>query len=86
MTFPNETVITHSDIYTENSLEKIRVYIEQPTDNGFNNATCILPTYECKDVRGFSASQISEFQKLIEKGSHIIYKFARQGGFGNAAS
>mgnify|MGYP007111768289 CR=1 FL=1 len=26
------------------------------------------------------------YKELIEKGVHVIYKFAKQGGFGNAAN
>lgn len=85
MTFPDDTVITHSDIYIENNVEKIKVYIEQPTETGFSSALCILPDYKWQDVHGFSNAQIQEFQRLIENGAHIIYKFARQGGFGNAS-
>lgn len=86
MTLPDETVITHSDIYNENGLEKIKVYFEQPVETGFNNATCILPSYKWQEINGFSKEKIIEFQKLLEKGAHIIYKFAKQGGFGNAAN
>jgi hypothetical protein len=32
------------------------------------------------------SNQIKGFQDIIEKGVHVIYKFARQGGFGNAAN
>ena len=66
--------------------EKIKVYIEQPTDKGFADATCILPEYSWQEVHGFSQEQINSFQELIEKGVHVIYKFAKQGGFGNAAN
>lgn len=86
MTLPDETEITHSSIYLEDGVEKIKVYIEQPVANGFFDATCVLPEYKWISVNGFSNSQISEFQNLIEKGIQIIYKFARQGGFGNAAN
>ena len=86
ITFPDDTVITHSDIFTEDGKDKILVYIEQPTEDSFLNATCVLPDYSWHDVNGFSDSQIDEFQKFIEKGVHVIYKFARQGGFGNAAN
>ena len=86
MTFPDYTEITHSDIYVEDGVEKIRVYIEQPVKDGFYSATCILPSYTWENVEGFSESQIAEFQKLIANGSHIIYKFAKKGGFGNAAN
>lgn len=86
ITFPDDTVITHSDIYAEDGKDKIKVYIEQPTDDGFSNATCILPDYSWQEINGFTDLQISDFQKFIEKGVYIIYKFARQGGFGNAAN
>jgi len=86
MTFPDDTVITHSDIYLENNIEKIKVYIERPTETGFSNAVCILPEYKWVDVHGFTPEQIREFQKFVEQGAHIIFKFARQGGFGHAAN
>lgn len=85
MTMPDETEITHSSIYEEDNCEKIKVYIERPVDDGFINATCILPDYTWQN-NGFSENKIKEFQDIIEKGSHVIYKFARQGGFGHAAN
>lgn len=45
MTMPDETEITHSSIFEENGVEKIRVYIERPVEGGFIDATCILPDY-----------------------------------------
>ena len=44
-TLLNETEITHSSIFEENGVEKIRVYIERPVEGGFIDATCILPDY-----------------------------------------
>ena len=85
MTMPDETEITHSSIYKEDDCEKIKVYIERPVDGGFINATCILPDYVWQN-NGFSENEIKDFQDIIEKGSHVIYKFAKQGGFGNAAN
>ena len=85
MTFPDDTEITHSSIYEEDGVEKIKVYIERPVDNGFIDATCILPCYTWEN-NGFSKEDIAAFQSLLEKGAHVIYKFARQGGFGNAAN
>ena len=86
ITFPDDTVITHSDIFTEDGKDKILVYIEQPNEDVLFSATCTLPDYSWHDVNGFSDSQIEKFQNFIEKGVHVIYKFARQGGFGNAAN
>lgn len=85
MTFPDETVITHSDIFVENDVEKIKVYFEKPIDGGFIDATCVLPEYNWLN-HGFSEEEISNFQKLLEKGVHVIYRFAKQGGFGHAAN
>ena len=65
ITFPDDTVITHSDIYAEDGKDKIKVYIEQPTDDGFSNATCILPDYSWQEINGFTDLQISDFQKFI---------------------
>lgn len=67
MTFPDETVITHSDIYSENDIQKIKVYIEQPIELGFATATCILPEYSWQEINGFTQEQINSFQQLIEK-------------------
>ena len=74
MTMPDETEITHSSIFEENGVEKIRVYIERPVEGGFIDATCILPDYSWQN-NGFSDAEIKEFQDILEKGSHVIYKF-----------
>ena len=37
-------------------------------------------------INKVAARTIAQSEKFIEKGVHIIYKFARQGGFGNAAN
>ena len=86
MTLPDDTVITHSDIYIENDIEKNKVYIEQPTDTGLFNASCVLPEYKWIQINGFSDESIKSFQDMLEKESYIIYKFAKQGGFGHAAN
>ena len=31
-------------------------------------------------------NEIKDFQNMLEKGAHVIYRFARQGGFGHAAN
>lgn len=44
-----------------------KVYIEQPIELGFANATCILPEYYWQEINGFTQEQINSFQQLIEK-------------------
>ena len=86
MTLPDETEITHSDICVVDGVENISVYIERPVAGGFASAYCTLPSYQWTHVTGFSTEDIEQFEDIIRKGSHLIYKFARQGGFGNAAN
>lgn len=74
MTLPDDTEITHSSIYEEDGIEKIKVYIERPTNNGFINATCILPSYTWEN-NGFSENEIKDFQNTLEKGAHVIYQY-----------
>ena len=66
MTMPDETEITHSSIFEENGVEKIRVYIERPVEGGFIDATCVLPDYSWQN-NGFSEEEIKEFQDILEK-------------------
>ena len=66
MTMPDETEITHSSIFEENGVEKIRVYIERPVEGGFIDATCILPDYSWQN-NGFSDAEIKEFQDILKK-------------------
>ena len=72
MTLPDDTEITHSSIYEEDGIEKIKVYIERPTNDGFINATCILPSYTWQN-NGFLENEIKDFQNMLEKGAHVIY-------------
>ena len=74
MTLPDDTEITHSSIYEEDGIEKIKVYIERPTNDGFINATCILPSYTWEN-NGFSENEIKDFQNTLEKGAHVIYRY-----------
>lgn len=76
MTLNDNTEIVHSECYMENGREQVRVEIEKPVEGGFASAECILPTYEWKNVSGFSHEGIAGFQKLLEPVTHIIIDFA----------
>lgn len=71
--------------YFENGKEQVKVEIEKTIEGGFASAECILPTYEWKNVSGFSREDIDKFQELLESVSHIIIDLARNGGFDNAS-
>lgn len=86
MTLPDETEIVHSEILEKDGQDAVKVYIERPIDGGFANATCWLPNYKWENIKGFSEKDINYFDDIIHSGSHLIFEFARNGGFQNAAN
>ncbi len=79
MTLNDNTEIVHSENYFVDGQEQVRVEIEKPIEGGFASAECILPTYEWKNVDGFSKEDIDRFQELLGSLSHIIIDLARKG-------
>ena len=86
MTLNDKTEIVHSGAYIENNQEKVKVYFEKPIYGGFKSAECYLPTYEWKNIDGFSEEEIGSFQELLQSTAHIIISLAREGGFENATN
>ena len=86
MTLPDETEIVHTEILLKNNKENVKVYIERPIDGGFASATCWLPEYIWEDINGFSTEDIEYFSEIIHSGAHLLFEFARSGGFENASS
>ena len=65
----------------ENGDEYIRVSFERPTDNGFDTVVFELPSYEIVEQDGnYSDEEIEEFRETVEKGAHLFFKYAREGG------
>lgn len=85
MTLNDNTGIAHSDIILKDGKETVKVYFEQPIENGFNSAECWLPDYKWSFNQGFSEAQMSYFQNFLETTAHIIIELARNGGFENAS-
>ena len=86
MTLPDETEIVHSEIINKDGKEHVKVYIERPIDGGFANATCWLPEYKWENIKDFSQKDIDYFSEIIHSGAHLLFEFARGGGFENAAN
>lgn len=80
--YPDETLVVFSDIRKkENGEEYIHVTFERPMDYGFDNVVFELPSYEIVEKDGhFSDEEIKEFRETVEKGAHLFFKYARQGG------
>jgi len=82
MTLDDDTEIVHSEMDADG---KVRVCIERPVEGGFQSATCELPSYRWSEVEGFSENDIRLFTDIIEKGAHLILRYAQCGGFLNAS-
>ena len=79
----DDTEIVHSELLPS---ERVKVYIEKPILGGFNHAVCYLPEYQWTEISGFSNEDIEKYQKILESTAHVIIRFAREGGFNNAAN
>lgn len=80
ITLSDETAVTHSHIIERNEQKEIEVHFERPTENGFDTARCILPSYNWKINEGFSRNEISFFEQFLQNNAHLFYKYAENGG------
>lgn len=80
--YPDETLVVFSDIRKkENEEEYIHVTFERPMEYGFDTVVFELPSYEIVEKDGhFSNGEIQEFRETVERGGHLFFKYARQGG------
>lgn len=77
MTLNDGTEIVHSQVLEGN---RVLVHFERPTENGFDNARCELPSYTWLYVNGYSEDEIRSFMALLHRHAHLFYKFAAEGG------
>lgn len=80
--YPDETEVVFSDIRKrKNGDEYIRVSFERPTENGFDTVVFELPSYEIVEKDGnYTDKEIAEFRQIVERGAHLFFKYARNGG------
>ncbi len=79
MTLDDSTEVVHSDTYMENGVETVKVYFEKPVYGGFQSAECYLPSYEWKNINGFSSDKIAELQAYLESVAHVVIRLAGEG-------
>lgn len=76
--------IVHSVILPD---RRVKVYMEKPdASDGFHHATCYLPDYQWTDIDGLTEAELRRCQEVIESTSHLILRFAADGGFENASN
>ena len=80
--YPDKTLVVFSDIRKkENGEEYLIVSFERPTEYGFDTVVFELPSYNIIEKAGnYSDDEIKEFRQTVEKGAHLFFKYARQGG------
>lgn len=86
MTLADQTEVVHSEAYNDNGRETVKVYFEKPVYGGFHSAECYLPSYEWKNIDGFSEQEINYFTEYLKSVAHIVIRLAREGGFDDAAN
>lgn len=80
--YPDETEVVFSDIRKrENGDEFMLVCFERPTEHGFDTVIFELPSYEIIEKEGkYTDEEINEFKLIVERGAHLFFKYARNGG------
>ncbi|MCI8308947.1 MAG: hypothetical protein HFJ45_01735 [Clostridia bacterium] len=80
--YADETELVFSDIRKkDNGEEYIIVSFERPTENGFDTVVFELPSYNIINREGnYSDKEIEEFKEIVERGAHLFFKYAREGG------
>ena len=80
MTLGDGTEIVHSHLIEEDGVQKVIVHFERPTENGFDDARCELPSYKWTEKRGFTDKEIDLFHQLLESNAHLLFRYAADGG------
>ena len=80
MTLADGTEITHSQVFEEDGIQKVEVYFERPTQNGFDCARAQLPSYTWLKHEGYSDSEMKMFDQLLRSNAHLFYKYGSCGG------
>lgn len=70
MTLNDETEIVYSDRKQDGT---VKIYIETPDEkDGFHNMTCYLPSFEIKEVNGYSNKQVEAFMEIVRSKENLI--------------
>ena len=80
--YPDGTLGVFSNIgKKENGEEYLRVTFERPMEYGFDTVVFELPSCNVVLKQGkYTDEEIQEFKTVVERGSDLFFKYARQGG------
>ena len=72
MTLDDGTEIVHSELISKDGTEHVIVHFERPTEDGFDDARCELPSYTWTDVHGFSKEELALFDEMVRANAHHL--------------
>ena len=73
--------MTFNDIArTDDGMEYIRIYFEEPTEGGFNFLESTLPMLDVVETEGFDEGEQKELLEYASRNAFIIWELARNGG------
>ena len=84
LTLGDGTEIVHSQLIYKDGTAHVIVHFERPTEDGFDDARCDLPSYTWSDVQGFTKEEMTLFDEMVHANSHLFYKYAASGGIESA--
>ena len=79
ITLDNGTQISHSEMLADRS---VLVYIRK---DAFHRAVLVLPAQKRREVIGFTADELAEYNRVILKMTSLILEFSQKGGFRGAS-
>ncbi len=83
MTLNDGTEIVHSETLPDG---EVKVYMEKPdAEDCFHHAACFLPSFEWRDVYGFTDQELEHLDEVLRSTANLILEFAADGGFENAS-
>ncbi len=80
ITFNDETIVTHSQIFDFEGRDSLEVNFEKPIDDGFKVARARLPDYTWLKNEGYSEKEILFFTEFLHSNAHLFYRYAAEGG------
>lgn len=74
-------VVFSGIIKNDKDEETIQIHFERPTKDGFDSVRFELPSYNILYKEGnYTEEEIEIFKTVVERGAHIFYRWAREGG------
>ena len=78
---PQNITVTFTDIHESPSFgESINVYLERPSENGFDIAEYVLPSCVLKKCMGFQEHEEYRLRQFVKNNSPLIWEIAREDG------